>query len=366
MARKMNGLSRDLIIHPGETLKEMLRDRNINQRELAMRTGLTEKHISNVVNCKKPISVSFAKKLEYVFGVDASFWISLQGNYDRELADFEEIHGVTDHEIEILGRLSAIVEHLQELRLVEQESDDSLLVIALRRFLNVSNLANMANLSRVGAYRIAKRAHSDPFAVYTWLRMCDAIVDADQSTIDLDTHRLRANLPLIRELMFEDAATIQPVLKAYLSECGIKFTIVKHFPGVPIQGVITKDEDGTLGFIMTVRYKFADIFWFTLFHEIGHILNGDVADHLIDYDCTENEVEKKADEFAANILIDPEEYERFVASGDYSLRRIKQFCVGEGIPPYILIGRLQRDRYLQYDQHSKYKVRYELEDLVGS
>ncbi len=90
MAKKMSGLCRDLIIHPGETLKEVLRDRNIKQRELAMRTGVTEKHISNVVTCKKPISVSFAEKLECVFSIDAGFWIDLQRNYDNELADFEE------------------------------------------------------------------------------------------------------------------------------------------------------------------------------------------------------------------------------------------------------------------------------------
>ena len=90
MAGKMHDLSRDLMIHPGETLEEMLRDRNINQRELAMRTGLTEKYISDVVTCRKPISGSFAKKLGSVFGIDAGFWVSLQGNYDNELADSEE------------------------------------------------------------------------------------------------------------------------------------------------------------------------------------------------------------------------------------------------------------------------------------
>ena len=65
----MNGLSLDLIIHPGETVKEVLDDRNMSQEELAIRTGFTPKHVSEVVNGKKGISPAFAKSLEYVFGM---------------------------------------------------------------------------------------------------------------------------------------------------------------------------------------------------------------------------------------------------------------------------------------------------------
>ena len=69
MVEKMNGLSLDFIIHPGETIKEALEDRQMNQEELAIRTGFSPKHISEVVNGKKGISPSFAKALEYVFGI---------------------------------------------------------------------------------------------------------------------------------------------------------------------------------------------------------------------------------------------------------------------------------------------------------
>ena len=89
--QRIIGLSPDLIIHPGETLAEILEDRDMSQRELSVRTGVTEKHISTVVKGQKSISVAFAKKLEYALGIDASFWINLQANYDRELLEFEEV-----------------------------------------------------------------------------------------------------------------------------------------------------------------------------------------------------------------------------------------------------------------------------------
>ena len=61
MAEKLIGLSRNLIIHPGETLKEMLDDRDMSQRELAIRTGVKEPHISNIVRGKKPYQFHLLK-----------------------------------------------------------------------------------------------------------------------------------------------------------------------------------------------------------------------------------------------------------------------------------------------------------------
>ena len=123
---------------------------------------------------------------------------------------------------------------------------------------------------------------------YLWLRMCDLITDNQQIEQELDLDKLKRKISLMKELMFEDVARIQTQLKKYLAECGIKFSIVKHFKGAPVQGVIKKNDDGTLSLLMTTRRKYADIFWFTLFHEIGHIINGDIEDKLIDYDFTKN------------------------------------------------------------------------------
>ena len=77
-------LSHDLKIHPGETLSEALQDRHMSQKELSELTGMTEKLIDDVVNGKSNISPDFAERLEDAFGVDRSFWINLQTNYDRE------------------------------------------------------------------------------------------------------------------------------------------------------------------------------------------------------------------------------------------------------------------------------------------
>ena len=300
MVKNRSGLSREFIIHPGETLREILEDRGMSQKELALRVGLTEPYISSVINCQKAISVSLAKKLEYALGVDTSFWINLQANYNKELADFEDINKISDEELEIFKRLNGIAKYLKQLGFLELEVHGPMLVVQLRKLLNVSNLKQIPAVSQAGAYRLATATNVDPYVLFTWLRMCDLLTENQQTEHELDIDKLKRKIPLMKELMFENVAEIQSRLKSHLSECGIKFSIVKHFRGAPVQGVIKKNDDGTLSLIMTIRRKFADVFWFTLFHEIGHIINGDIEDKLIDYDFAKSDVEDKADEYAAN------------------------------------------------------------------
>lgn len=49
MVAKITGISRDLVIHPGETIADLLEERGITQAELAIRTGVTPSYVSNVI-----------------------------------------------------------------------------------------------------------------------------------------------------------------------------------------------------------------------------------------------------------------------------------------------------------------------------
>ena len=110
----MSGLSREMIIHPGETLREVLEERNMSQQELAKRTDMSGKHISTVLSGEKGISVSFAKKLEYALSIDADFWIRLQSEYEKEIYEFEEHNLIDTKELEIAKTLSLIYDFLQK------------------------------------------------------------------------------------------------------------------------------------------------------------------------------------------------------------------------------------------------------------
>ena len=108
---------------------------------------------------------------------------------------------------------------------------------------------------------------------------------------------------------------------------------------------------------MTIRQSYSDIFWFTLFHEIGHLVNEDFKDKYIDYHFIESEEERKADEFARDMLIDKKDYEVFKANKDYSYESIKEFAISQNVLPSIVIGRIQKD-INDYSFMSKYKTQY--------
>lgn len=360
MEQRMNGLSRELIIHPGESLKEIIEVREMSQRELAKRIDLTEPFISNVINGKKAISVSLSKKLEYALGIEASFWINLQANYEKELADYEEVNYIRIEEINVLKKLKDIIEYLKEIGFLSAENNASLLVIELRKLLRISNLINIPQVYNNSLYRLAQIDTLDPYILFTWLRVCDLIAEQHRGLKKiLDIEKLKEKLPEIKKLMFKKLDVFQDELINVFKACGIKFAIIRSFKGAPVQGVIKKNSDQSLNLIMTKRGKYADIFWFTLFHEIGHIINNDFEKNLVDYNNVDNENEERANQFAANILIDKVEYERFIKQGDYSIQTINKFCEINEIPIYILIGRLQKEKYLEYSQqYENYKVKY--------
>lgn len=55
------------MLSPGAILDMKLQDTGMSRKELAIRIGVTEKHISTVINGERWISPSFARKLGYVF-----------------------------------------------------------------------------------------------------------------------------------------------------------------------------------------------------------------------------------------------------------------------------------------------------------
>ena len=109
MAAKKIGISRDLIIHPGETIADVLEDRGITQAELASRAGVSPAYVSNVIAGKKGISANFAMGLEYALGVPKSFWLNLQANYEAELLEANELQTITEEERIVREDLKEIV-----------------------------------------------------------------------------------------------------------------------------------------------------------------------------------------------------------------------------------------------------------------
>ena len=363
MAAKKIGISRDLIIHPGETIADVLEDRGITQAELASRAGVSPAYVSNVIAGKKGISANFAMGLEYALGGPKSFWLNLQANYEAELLEVNEEQTITDEERKVREDLKDIVKYLrkQGKMLIGENKDES--ILSLRKVLQISNITNLKEMIPTGAFRMAGNAAVNPNVLGAWVRLCQ--LAGNDKTISAKFEKKYTNdlIQEIKSIMCCKNAELQRDLKNVMEKYGIDFSVVKNFRGAPVHGYISQKNEGIYQMVLTIRGAFADIFWFSLFHEIGHIVNGDIGKNLkfLDYG-NDYDKELAADLFASNMLLSPESYKAFIQRNDFSIEAICRYAESQHVMPYIVIGRLQKEKYLAYTMYSKYKLRYKWSD----
>ena len=146
MMENVSGLSLDLLIHPGETIKEVLSEKNMSQEELAFRTNYSAKHISEVVRGKKDISSEFANRLEYALGIPSTFWMNLQNNYDKEVFEINSLNNIEEKELNILKDLKDVIKFCESSKIIECNSKKEITVLNMRKFLNLNNLCSIPKI----------------------------------------------------------------------------------------------------------------------------------------------------------------------------------------------------------------------------
>ncbi len=346
--------------HPGKELSDVLKNSGMSRKELAIRTNVTEKHIGTVINGERSISASFAKKLGYVFK-DARYWMDLQLEYDEDQLKIQEENEITNEEIQILTELKNVTKYLVDNKIINNESGKVSQVIELRKFLLVSNLENIPQITYNASYRaqLAANYNINKYVLFAWQRLCEYETENIETNISVNKDLLRSKLSYIKSMMFGDINKGIEGLQKIFAACGIKFQVVRNFVGAPVQGFIKETANNNLILCLTIRGKRADTFWFTLFHEIAHILNDDYKSRFVDFNSVQNEIENRADEFAKNILIDPKKYRDFIFNDRfYKWDGIVQFAQEIQVEPFIVLGRLQNDGLLDWSSHAEKIVKY--------
>lgn len=132
------------------------------------------------------------------------------------------------------------------------------------------------------------------------------------------------------------------MLNSIFADCGIALVIMPSMSNSYFCGV-TFPMLNKIVMVLTPRGKEADRFWFTLFHEIGHVVNG----HYKNSNYSEDN-EAICDEFARNALIPSKEYDLFISKGVFTFNSINSFASSIDIDPGIVVGRLMKDGYVDY------------------
>ena len=138
-----------------------------------------------------------------------------------------------------------------------------------------------------------------------------------------------------------------------LSNCGIALVFLPHIGSSFLHGATFYDGNKiVVG--LTVRGKDADKFWFSLFHELGHILLG----HINQPNGTTQDDEIAADNFAKETLVPTEIFNAFIIQNNFSKESIQAFADSNNILCGIVVGRLQKEGYIQYNWYNDLKKKY--------
>ena len=335
---------------PGATIKEQLIDRGMSQKELAARMDMSEKHISKLINGEVMLTPDVALRLEMVLGLPARFWNNLESIYREKLLMVQEENAM-EEDIKIAKKFP--YKEMEKNRWIQEAKKIEDKVILLRKFFEVSKLTLLYEplIPGIACRRQAVTEKAD-YALLVWAQK--AKLDARTvSTKAIDIQRLERVLPQIRQMTNLVPEEFCINLCEMLSDCGIALVFLPHIGGSFLHGATFYDKNKiVMG--LTVRGKDADKFWFSLFHEIAHVLYG----HIGNSGGTTEEEEAEADAFARETLIPQKGLETFTSAGRFDAIAIKDFSCKTGVDAGIVVSRLQKDGYIGYNQCNELKTKY--------
>jgi HTH-type transcriptional regulator/antitoxin HigA len=338
----------DWAVAPGEVLLEVLQERRMSQSELARRMGRPTKTINEIVNGKAAITPKTALQLELTLGITASVWTNLESKYRAHRARERARQELTANAAWAdKFPIADLVRH----ELIQRGRTKGDTLAAVLSFFGVSSPDAWERkwLAPAASFRASPAFASDPPAVAAWLRWGE-ISGSDAVTEPFNSQRLRAVLPEIR-LLTRQVDFMQAVgrVQALLASAGVVLVLTPEFARTRISGAARWLSSEKAVIQVSMRHKSNDQFWFSLFHEIGHLLarkRGDFVDAEEAAGDSSNLNESDADRFARDTLTPSDQYADFVASRIFTAQSVRDFAKRLGIAPGIVVGRLQRENLL--------------------
>lgn len=348
--------------HPGETLEEKLEEMGMGPKEFAVRTGKPEKTIIAVLKGVSSITPDMAVEFENVTKIPANFWMNHQRAYDEYVARVkrqEVIAASIEWARQFPLREMIKCGWLQTVGTIEEKT------MELLSFFGVSTPDAWQNYyfnqELKVAFRISLAHTNEPYAISAWLRKGE-LQAAELPTIEYSEKTFRELLPEIKNLMVKHPVDFFQQLQAICLRAGVKVVHTPCLPKAPINGS-TRWLNDTPFIQLTGRFKRNDAFWFSFFHEAGHILlhgKKDIFLENIEYPDKNTEKEEEANEFAIKWTFSKEQEEEVLRMREIGEDDIIHFARKFNTHPAIIIGRLQHDGYIHYSLGRNFFEKVEL------
>ena len=352
-------MDNEFIVPVGNVIKEYLEEYGISQKELSHRTGISEKHISNILNGKSSLTSDVALKLEKVMPeIPASYWMNLECKYQEYLAREKEKYHIEKENLNEIAKKYKFKEVFKGLDWsIEKQAYEMLRILGISDYSNFDATYNMisANFFQDGG---------EKEAIVVWMKLCENEVEIqndDLEEIKYDEKNLKNNLELFKKIAYnpEVDRSLKSCRKLF-NKLGVYFVIHEAIRNSKVRGVLTTYR-GHPAIYISERFKTHDNIWFAIMHEVGHLLKHyNKGETSVDLDATndkENPKEKEANEFARNFFINDEDYLQFVKQHKYDDKRnINEFAQKNRIQAGILVARLQHDGFIGKDKMNYLKI----------
>jgi len=348
--------------HPGKTVVEYLDFHGWSQRDLARRTGLTPKTISEICNGKAPITPPTSLALEKVFQRPAHLWLNLQRQFDEAEARRSEL-GKSAHWKDWARKFPLKEMKQLSFSLPSGQSDVDILL----NFLGVSSPESWSSVwsATEVAYRQTRRFTTSTEPVSAWVRETE-LVAAQLETAEFNEQLLRSSIDKLRRFTRERVDEVMGPVQNLCAAAGVAVVWVPELRHTGISGCARwlTDKKALIG--LTLRHKTDDQMWFTFFHELGHLLlhrkkrsfvldnaAEDLSDRVVDPEM--QQYESEASRFADDTLIPPSALTDFMRKKTFTNDSIHDFADAISISPGLVVGRLQFEGLLAPHQGNALK-----------
>lgn len=340
--------------HPGDTLREKLEEMGMSVKEFAVRTSKPEKTINAVLNGDSSVTPDMAIAFEQVTLIPAHMWLNLQRTFDEYVARQKKEAIYKDEETIIWARRFpyakiASLGWLPSTTKLQEKIDN---LFSFFRITSVKAWKDYYfNQELKVAFRISLKGAKDPYAISAWLREGEILASKMTLPTSYSSSELKKNIPAMLNLVKEQPEDFSDRLRDLCSCSGIKLVYLNHIEHAPVNGCVRWVGDYPC-IQMTDKQKRNDIFWFSFFHEIGHILlhgKKDIFLEDMEFRGEAPEKEKEADAYASNALLSKAAETEIIGNNDFSRDAIVKYAKKFGTHPAIILGRLQHLKKVRQD-----------------
>lgn len=335
-----------MAIHPGNILKEELKERGISQKEFAKMVEMQASHLNEIIKGKRSISKKVANKLEEVLGIPSIDWVNFQTRFDYDTKKNEERQIVEKAAYEELLEYNKIFDFKV---LTSRAGFRSPLCSETLSFLkNTFKLPEPSKLKIQvdGLFKKSAKVGKDPQMIMTWILLAEHFAYTSNFESAYDESKLEELIPQVSSILHSNKNTIASLTETF-ARYGILFGVVEKVKGASIDAY-SFDYDGHPCIIVTTRFDRIDNLAFAVMHELGHIKNRDNRDNVLnvaDYD-NESRTEKAANAFASNALIPDSKWKKApeVPLLPATIQRVySAWAESNGYNKWIVLGRISHD-----------------------